>query len=476
MAFPSTLMRPHLLECQDCGVIQQLPAMPPDARAGCLRCDALLRHTRSDPFTPPLALNVTALVLFLIGAVFTLMSVSTGGQSRDATLLTGPEQLRGFGLWELSLVVLATTIVAPFARIVCMILVLAGLRLPRRPPGIRMIFAWVEHLRPWSMLEIFLLGLFVAFVRLSDLAHIDLGPAIVALAALTAAMLAADMLLDPHAVWEALDAQTPRRPSRARPPPPPGARRIGCDTCGLVTRGREGGKCARCGFALHHRKPGGLGRVWALVIASVVLYVPANTWPILTVVRFGSGEPSTILRGVRELLEAGMWPLALLVFFASVAVPVLKLAGLIALLLTTHARLQGRPRDRTVLYRVVDSVGRWSMIDIFMESILVALVQFGFVITVVPGVGAIAFSAVVILTMFAARAFDPRLIWDRAFRPAPSGAAPVPAGRTQAVQGPVVQEPVVQGPVTRGQGGQGQEDTDGMVASPVRRTTETRPA
>jgi paraquat-inducible protein A len=113
-------------------------------------------------------------------------------------------------------------------------------------------------------------------------------------------------------------------------------------------------------------------------------------------------------------MEIGEWPLALLVFFASVSVPVLKLVGLILLLTTTMVGVRTRRRDRTVLYRVLDAVGRWSMIDIFMESILVALVQFGAVVTVIPGPGAIAFAAVVILTMLAARSFDPRLIWDRA--------------------------------------------------------------
>jgi paraquat-inducible protein A len=190
--------------------------------------------------------------------------------------------------------------------------------------------------------------------------------------------------------------------------------RIGCDTCGLVARGRDGTLCPRCGFTLHHRKPNSLARTWALVLASLVLYVPANVYPILTVVRFGAGQPSTILQGVRELINIGEWPLALLVFFASVTVPVLKLAGLILLLITTMARVEMHRRDRTVLYRILDAVGRWSMIDIFMESILVALVQFGAVVTITPGPGAIAFAAVVILTMFAARTFDPRLMWGRA--------------------------------------------------------------
>ena len=406
----------HLMECEDCGAIQRVPEMEAGARASCPRCDAVLRYVRDDPFTGPLALNAAALVMFVVGTGWTLMSVSTAGLSRTANILTGPVELRTFGLWELSVVVLATTFAAPLARIVCMIAVLAGSRLPYRPPGIRMIFAWVEHLRPWSMIEIFLLGLFVAFVRLSDLVHIDLGPAIIALGALTVTMVLADATLDRHAVWEALDAQKPRNPPPHHPASLLGQRlhRMGCDTCGLVSRGREGVLCPRCGFALHHRKPNSLTRTWALLIGAAILYIPANLYPILTVVRFGAGQPSTILGGVKELLEAGMWPLAALVFFASVAVPVLKLVGLVFLLLTTMAGMRSRRRDRTVLYRIVDAVGRWSMIDIFMESILVALVQFGAVVTIAPGPGAIAFASVVILTMFAARAFDPRLIWDRA--------------------------------------------------------------
>jgi len=138
---------------------------------------------------------------------------------------------------------------------------------------------------------------------------------------------------------------------------------------------------------------------------------------VLTVMQLGSGSPSTILGGAEELLAGGMWPLAALVFFASIMVPVLKLVGLSVMLATTQAGWRGRLRDRTVLYRIVSAIGRWSMIDIFMESILVALVQFGAVVTIDPGFGAVAFAAVVILTMFAAEAFDPRLMWDAAARP-----------------------------------------------------------
>jgi paraquat-inducible protein A len=170
----------------------------------------------------------------------------------------------------------------------------------------------------------------------------------------------------------------------------------------------------RCGSRLHARKPNSIARTWALLIAASILYVPANTYPVLTVMQLGAGAPSTILGGVEELLASGMYPLAALVFFASIMVPVLKLLGLTGLLISVHMGWGRRLRDRTVLYRIVSAIGRWSMIDIFMESILVALVQFGTVVSIEPGFGAVAFAGVVILTMFAAESFDPRLMWEAA--------------------------------------------------------------
>jgi paraquat-inducible protein A len=428
----SRLTAPRLYECRDCGQMQVLPAMPPGARAICLRCDAVLRHTRRDPLTLPLALNISALVLFCLGATLTMMSVSTAGQLRVADLVSGPVELEHYGLWEISVVVLVTTVGAPLARVLCMLFVLIGLHLKRPPAELRTIFAWVEHLRPWSMVEIYLLGLFVAYVRLSGMSTVDLGPAIYALGALMVIMVLADYTLDEQAVWEAMDPPNRRRHHRllessqvapVRPAPHVHRWRIGCDTCGMVSRSVPGMRCSRCGFRLHVRKPGSIERTWAFAIAATVLYIPANIYPVLTVVRLGAGQPSTILGGVKELLELGMWPLAALVFFASVAVPVLKLIGLSVLLISTHCGSSWALHDRTVLYRIVDAIGRWSMIDIFMESILVALVQFGQLASVYPGPGAIAFAAVVILTMLAARSFDPRLMWD---------AAHLSAQRTQA--------------------------------------------
>lgn len=192
---------------------------------------------------------------------------------------------------------------------------------------------------------------------------------------------------------------------------------ISCTTCQLVSRNRRVSVkthaiCPRCGAQLSHRKPNSLARTWALIIAAYILYIPANVYPIMTVISFGKGDPDTILSGVQSLLASGMWPLAVLVFFASIIVPLIKLFGLTLLLMSVQYRWHWRPKQRTILYRITEAVGRWSMIDIFMISILVALVRLEAIATIEPGTAATSFAAVVVLTMFASMSFDPRLIWD----------------------------------------------------------------
>ena len=170
--------------------------------------------------------------------------------------------------------------------------------------------------------------------------------------------------------------------------------------------------CPCCKSVIYSRKPNSLNRTWALLIAAMILYIPANTLPIMTFTLWGDGQPDTIFSGVVHLMDAGMWPLALLIFIASLFIPVLKLIILTMLMISIHLKARWKPKDRTVLYRITEFVGRWSMVDIFVIAILVTLVQFGNNANVTPGVGALSFAAVVILTMFAARTFDPRLIWD----------------------------------------------------------------
>jgi paraquat-inducible protein A len=422
MSRPSTaevtadLVEAALRECPGCGLFQIEPALTPGTTAQCERCGTTLRNARKHPLEHSMALAVAALILLTVMCLTTLMTVSTSGIMHQAGIFSGPVELVRRGMSGLGIVVVFVTVAAPLAKLLGTIYVLLRIRETNPPRHLRRIFALVERLSTWSMTEVFVLGVFVAYVKLGDLVKIELDAGVYALLALTFVLVWADGSLDHEAIWDALDSGRARNLARkalvvARVPP--GA--IGCETCTLVVVPDEPeAACPRCGSALHVRKPDSIAWTWALLIGAAVFYVPANLYPVLTVMQLGAGAPSTILGGVRELIETRMYPLAALVFFASVAVPMLKMVGLGAMLISVHTGHTRWLRDRTRLYYIIHWIGRWSMIDIFMEALLGALVQFGGVVTIEPGIGAVAFCAVVILTIFAAETFDPRIMWDSA--------------------------------------------------------------
>jgi paraquat-inducible protein A len=401
----------EIMACHDCGLLHHLPPLGRRGASRCTRCGASLWRYKPDSIDRALMLTLAALILFVVANTFPFLTFSLEGRATTSTLITGVIKLYEDGMWALAALVFGATILVPLAKLLATTYVLLPLRLNRRMPGLAAVFRAIEIMQPWAMMEVFLLGVIVAYVKLSDLAKLELGTALIAFIALILTMVAAEAALDPREVWARLGRQASARGLR-----PAASHTLvschGCDQlCRLGSPG-HGARCPRCGAALHRRKPHSMARTWALLIAACILYSPANLLPVMTVTSFGKGEPDTILSGVKLLIEAGMWPVAVLVFVASITVPVVKIVAMIFLLVSVQMRSRWRPRDRTVLYRVVETVGRWSMVDVFMISILVALVNLGAIATIVPGPGANAFAAVVILTMIAAMTFDPRLIWD----------------------------------------------------------------
>ena len=195
-----------------------------------------------------------------------------------------------------------------------------------------------------------------------------------------------------------------------------------CHACANVAR-VDLGQCPRCGADLHLRKRDSLARTWALMISAALLYLPANLLPVLDVESSVKGtQKSTIISGVIQFWQEGDYPVAIIIFTASVLIPILKVIALVWLCLAAR-RGTTHPVGTTRLYRVTEFIGRWSMVDVFVVAILVGVVQLGAVMSIRPGAGALAFAGVVILTMLAAMSFDPRLIWDRSSklpRPEPS--------------------------------------------------------
>jgi paraquat-inducible protein A len=397
--------------CHECGTVHRVHSLLPGAGADCATCGATLYSRHRAGLDRILALYVTAAILFVLANAFPFMSLNIEGRIQETELFSSALALWHADMRILATVVMAFAIALPAVKIVAALWVLIPLKLGRRPWLAAKLIRLFDRLRPWAMMEVYLLGVMVAYVKLLDLAHIGLGPSMWAFVALILAMVAADAALDDQDLWDKVAPQA----TTALLPPPRGTILAGCHDCGQVALLRPDdhhARCARCGSALHKRKPDSLTRTWALVLTAAILYAPANIFPVMTVIYFGRGAPDTIISGVLELLHGGLWPLALLVFVASIMVPVLKLIGLSFLLLSVQRGSIRRLRDRTLLFRIIEQVGRWSMIDVFMIGILTALVNLGSIATIEPGIGAICFAGVVIVTMIASMSFDPRLMWD----------------------------------------------------------------
>jgi paraquat-inducible protein A len=348
-------------------------------------------------------MTAAALVLLLPALVAPLFRVSTLGAQREGWLPSSAGALWHDGFASLGVLVALFSIAIPLIYLSLLIWVLARLY-AGQGRGVGSVFRWTRHLRPWVMIEVYLVGGFVAYSRLKVVANVDVGVGGWCLLASALILLIALTQLDERTVWEMLRPQHPTDGD---------GKTIGCTVCDLIVPASTTGKrCPRCQAVLHSRKPHAVQRTIALVIAGYLLYIPANTLPVLTTMRFGREEHNTILSGVLELIQNDLWPLAVIVFTASIVLPLVKLVGLTWMLLATR-RASGRFLvSRTRLYRIIDTVGRWSNIDIFSVSVLVAVLQFGSVTAVHAGAGLVAFAAVVVITMLATMVFDTRLMWD----------------------------------------------------------------
>lgn len=402
----ATLSPAALCSCPECGLLQRRVALGRGQAAHCRRCDGELYGVPAGNLDRPLALASAALILFALANWFPVLGMDVKGRHAEATLLEAALQLRTEGMSLIAGLVLFTTVVIPAMELSGVLYVLAPLKLGWRLPGQLAVYKLIHRLEPWGMIEVFLLGVMVALVKLAHMAVITPGWSLWLLGGFVLLSAATSASLHPDEIWAWL-ADQPRSATHSGP-------LCRCHDCGWLAPAPAHGQahCPRCGSALHGRKPDSIARSWALLIAAVLLYIPANLLPVMYTSSLGSTQADTILSGVVYLWVSGSWPLALVVFFASIMVPMLKLVSLALLLISVQTRSRWRPVDRTRLYRVTELVGRWSMVDIFVVTMLVALVNLRPLASVDAGPGAVAFGAVVVLTMLAAEAFDPRLIWD----------------------------------------------------------------
>ncbi len=396
----------NLLDCRDCGLRHRMPTPLAEGLYRCQRCGADLHHERHGWHARALAFTLTGVILFLVSNLFPFLGLEVGGLRQETTLLSGVQALFEREQTLLAVLVLGTIFLMPLLELLGLSYLLGSFALRCHLPLQRGVLYLLLRLRPWNMMEVFLVGALVASIKLQDMADILPGPALFAFLGVVFMLIAAHSHVDRLALWRWIRAEDAYLQQ-------PGEAMISCDCCqALVGSSLSGQPCPRCGSRLSGRVTHSLQKTTALLLGAVILYVPANTLPIMTTTSLGQVQTDTIFSGVLYLLQSGMWPLALIVFVASILVPLAKIVVLSYLLWSVHWRSAGRLRHRAWLYRITEFVGRWSMIDVYVVILLVALVQFGLLANIEPGGAALAFGGVVILTMLAAETFDPRLLWD----------------------------------------------------------------
>jgi paraquat-inducible protein A len=399
-------------DCARCGLISALPEAERDHVAVCPRCHHALWRQREHPFEFAIACGLSGVIFYCLAVGAPFLEITALGRAQLAVIESGPEQLLQQGLGLVGLLVLAVTVIFPGIKLVLMLVTLIGLRSGLLAVTLlKPLFRWYGHVTPWAMIDVYLLGFLVAYTKLSGLAQVHLDTALYALIGLMVSLAAADAALDSEAVWRALDQTgTPAAPVAL--PPPAGARLIGCHCCAQVNVAEPGTRCRRCNAVLHPRKTNSITRSWALLLAAVLLYIPSNINPIMIYTQLGVSTPYTIMTGIIELIDSHLLPMALLVFFASITIPLAKLVTLGYLLIQTQIGSRKHLLGRTWAFNAILFIGRWSMIDVFMISILVALLRFGEFTNVQAQIGIMCFAGVVVLTMFAVDGFDPKLMWD----------------------------------------------------------------
>lgn len=396
------------LVCNECGQVQSVVAISAEHEMCCFHCDAVLHEGRGAWLELTIALTFAALFLFLVSLFYPVLTLEIGSQSQTVTIMDGFWALMQRDNFILAALIITTLFLFPLFEISAFLYLLIPYHFNRRLPGQAMILRWLNQSKNWSMLEVFLLAMVVGAIKMADMASLSLEFGSYALFCLVAMLILAHLKLDRMKFWSWMNTNNYFTNVVGEPV----YDCLGCDAQVGVSILEEDSSCPRCGSVVHHRKPYSIQKTTAFTLAAAILYIPANLLPIMTYSTLGEVETDTIFSGVVALIAAELYGVAAIIFIASIGVPILKLVILIYLLLAVQYRVKIGARHRAFLYRVTEIIGRWSMVDVFVVTIFVAIVQFGFVYTVEAEGAIIAFGAVVVFTMIAAETFDPRLIWD----------------------------------------------------------------
>ncbi|CNI94022.1 membrane integrity lipid transport subunit YebS [Yersinia bercovieri] len=387
--------------CCQCDALFTLPPLNGRQTAYCPRCSAKIASGRDWSLTRLTAIAVAMLLLMPFAFTEPLITIRLLGTRIDASLLEGIWQMSRQGHPITASMVAFCILGAPITLMVSILYLRIGSRIGM---NLRPILLMLERLKEWVMLDIYLIGMVVACIKVKEYADIMPGGGLIAYLALTLLTILTLVHLNLEQLWERFYPQQ-------QPPGPRETLRV-CLSCHYTGHPDARGRCPRCHTPLRHRRRHSIQKTWAALIASIVLLLPANLLPISIVYANGTRMEDTIFSGVVSLASSGNMPIAAVVFIASVLVPFTKVIVLITLLLSIHFKTEHSLKTRMRLLRLITWIGRWSMLDLFVIALMMSLINRDQLLSFTMGPAAFYFGTAVILTILAVEWLDSRLIWD----------------------------------------------------------------
>jgi len=423
-ATKTTVQTNKFTVCPGCDLLLHEVQPTPGHTVICPRCQRRLHREQPNSIQRSLAIAASGMLLFLPANFLPLMSLHVLGADTSSSLFSASLSMFAQGQPFVGLIVLLTGFVFPLLTLSLLFWVSAGLFLGIKTRWMPDFMRWYQHLSEWAMTDVYLIGVFVTIIKMNHTADIDFNVGFFCFLGLVMITVAAQGSVDKPLFWKLLEGkekghrlQEYKVPISARTGKEAGL--VLCHTChktlpaSFLNRQDRGHiLCPRCGEILHQRKRASISRTWAFICTAIILTLPANLLPIMNVEFFGQSTANTILDGIIFFFQEGSYGIGLIILTASILVPLFKITGMTLILLSIHFHWTSWLKHKSLMFRFIEFIGRWSMLDIFVIALLCALVQFGYFTTINAAPAALYFTGVVLSTMFAAISFDLRLLWD----------------------------------------------------------------
>jgi len=409
------------MACPDCDLLLHRRPAPAGKTLVCPRCGRpLAKHTHRS-IDKTLALSSTGLLLYVPAMLLPLMTFEFFGFKESANVIQSILNFAENGYHLVAFIVFVSAVLLPLTQLLIIFPVSLLLKLGKGNRLLVPFFRNYLHLQEWAMTEVYLLGITITIIKMSDNTSISYHPGVFCFAAMVLVTMAIGTTIDRELFWQLIDGkQLPARSITTEtidtaPTTAACEGLMSCITCTklIIGHGRRTDRCPRCGSPLHQRKTASIPRTWALVLTAAVLLIPANVFPIMEVDFLGIPSRSTIMDGIIGFFHKGSYGIGLIILVASILVPLFKIIGLAILLLSTKPCKLLLLQQKAKMYRAIAFIGRWSMLDIFVIALLTVLVDFGILTSIHTAPAATYFCIVVVATMCATITFDPRLMWDR---------------------------------------------------------------